>query len=154
MGAVGDAARPVSPGEPHQELPLITYVVAYIATAVVFLGLDALWLGVVAQTAYRRWIGHLMADDINMMAAFWFYLAYVIGLLIFAVAPAFRDGAWTTAMIYGALFGFFAYGTYEMSNFATLRDWPIRMVVVDLAWGTILSAVAAVAGYGITRYLV
>lgn len=136
------------------ELALITYVVAYIATAVIFLGLDALWLGVVARPAYRRWIGHLMADDIDMMAAFWFYLAYVVGLVIFAVSPALRDGAWTTAVIYGALFGFFAYGTYEMSNFATLRNWPIRMVVVDLAWGTTLSAVSAFAGYTITRYLV
>lgn len=133
---------------------MITHAVAYIATAVIFLGLDALWLGVVAQTAYRRWIGHLMADDINMMAAFWFYLAYVVGLIIFAVSPALRDGAWTTAAIYGALFGFFAYGTYEMSNFATLRDWPVSMVITDLAWGTILSAVSAVGGYAITRYLV
>lgn len=133
---------------------MITYVVAYIATAVIFLGLDALWLGVVARTAYRSWIGHLMAAEIDMMAAFWFYLAYVVGLVIFAVSPALRDGMWTTAVIYGALFGFFAYGTYEMSNFATLRDWPIRMVIVDLAWGTTLSAISAVSGYAITRYLV
>lgn len=133
---------------------MMTYVVAYLSTAVVFFGLDALWLGVIARTAYRRWIGHLMADEINLMAAFWFYLAYVFALIIFAVAPALREGAWTTAVIYGALFGLFAYGTYEMSNFATLRDWPIRMVIVDLAWGTALSATSAYAGYAITRYLI
>ena len=133
---------------------MITYVVAYIATAVIFLGLDSLWLGVVAQSTYRRWIGHLMADETNMVAAFLFYMAYVVGLVIFAVAPALRDGAWSTAVIYGALFGLFAYGTYEMTNFATLRDWPIAMVLADLAWGTALSAVSAVAGYAITRYFV
>ncbi len=130
------------------------YIVAYVSTAVVFLGLDALWLGLVVRTAYRGWIGHLMADNINMAAAGAFYLVYVVGLIVFAVAPALRDGAWSTAVIYGALFGLFAYGTYEMSNFATLRDWPISMVIVDMLWGTALSAASAVAGWAITRYFV
>lgn len=130
------------------------YVVAYVSTAVVFLGLDTLWLGWVARNAYHRWIGHLLADDIGMAAAGAFYLVYVIGLIIFAVAPALRDGAWSTAALYGALFGLFAYGTYEMTNFATLRDWPISMVIVDMLWGSALSAASAVAGFAVTRYFV
>ncbi len=129
------------------------YVIAYVSTAVVFLGLDFLWLGFVARTLYRDWIGALMRDELNMAAAGAFYLVYVIGLVIFAVAPALKTGSWQTALIYGALFGVFAYGTYEMTNFATLKGWPVAMVITDMAWGTALSAVAAVAGFAITRYL-
>ena len=127
------------------------HLAAYAAAAVVFLGLDFVWLGVVAKNAYRSWIGHLMRDEIHATAAILFYLVYVVGLLIFAVAPALKDAAWQTAALYGALFGFFAYGTYELTNYATLKDWPVAMVAVDLAWGTALSAVAAVAGYTAAR---
>lgn len=130
------------------------YIVAYVSTAVVFLGLDFLWLGFVARSLYRDWIGPLMRDEINMAAAGAFYLVYVVGLVIFAVAPALKSGSWQTALVYGALFGLFAYGTYEMTNFATLKGWPVAMVVVDMAWGTALSAAAATAGFAITRYFV
>lgn len=130
------------------------YIVAYVSTAIVFLGLDFLWLGFVARTRYRDWIGALMRDEINMAAAGAFYLVYVVGLVIFAVAPALKSGSWQTALVYGALFGLFAYGTYEMTNFATLKGWPVAMVVVDMAWGTALSAAAAAAGYAVTRYFV
>lgn len=128
------------------------YIVAYVSTAIVFLGLDFLWLGFVARARYRDWIGALMRDEINMAAASAFYLVYVVGLVIFAVAPALKSGSWQTALVYGALFGLFAYGTYEMTNFATLKGWPVAMVVVDMAWGTGLSAAAATAGFAITRY--
>lgn len=127
------------------------HVVAYVAAAVVFLGLDFVWLGLVAKAAYRSWIGPLMRDEIHVTAAVLFYLVYVIGLVIFAVAPALKGGGWQTAALYGALFGVFAYGTYELTNYATLKDWPVAMVVVDMAWGTALSAVAATAGYAAAR---
>ncbi|MDZ3837467.1 MAG: DUF2177 family protein [Rhodospirillales bacterium] len=127
------------------------HLVAYAAAAVVFLGLDFVWLGLVAKSAYRSWIGHLMRDEIHAVAAVLFYLVYVVGLVIFAIAPALKDAAWQTAALYGALFGFFAYGTYELTNYATLKDWPFAMVAVDMAWGTALSAVAATAGYAAAR---
>jgi uncharacterized membrane protein len=127
------------------------HLVAYAAAAAVFLGLDFVWLGLVAKSAYRSWIGHLLRDEIHAAAAVLFYLVYVVGLVIFAVAPALKDGAWQTAALYGALFGFFAYGTYELTNYATLKDWPFAMVVVDMAWGTALSAMAATAGYAAAR---
>lgn len=127
------------------------HVIAYVAAAVVFLGLDFVWLGLVARTAYRSWIGPLMRDEIHVAAGALFYLVYVIGLVIFATAPALKEGGWQAAAFYGALFGFFAYGTYELTNYATLRDWPIAMVMVDMAWGTALSAIAATAGYAAAR---
>lgn len=130
------------------------HVAAYVAAAVVFLGLDFVWLGFVAKDAYRSWIGPLMRDEINVVAAVLFYLVYVIGLVIFAVSPAVKAGGWQTAALYGALFGFFAYGTYELTNYATLKDWPLAMVIVDMAWGMALSAVAAAAGYAAARHLV
>lgn len=127
------------------------HLAAYAAAAAVFLGLDFVWLGVVARTTYRSWIGPLMRDEIHVAAAVLFYLVYVVGVLIFAVAPALKGGSWQTAALYGALFGFFAYGTYELTNYATLKDWPFAMVVVDMAWGTALSAAAATAGYAAAR---
>lgn len=130
------------------------YLVAYVSAAVVFLGLDFVWLGFLAKNAYRSWIGGLMRDELNVSAAVLFYLVYVVGLVIFAIAPALKAGSWQTAALYGALFGFFAYGIYELTNYATLKDWPFAMVVVDMAWGTALSAFAAIAGYAITRHLV
>jgi uncharacterized membrane protein len=128
------------------------HLVAYVAAAVVFLGLDFVWLGLVAKSTYRSWIGHLMRDEIHAVAAVLFYLVYVVGLVIFAVAPALKDTAWQTAALYGALFGFFAYGTYELTNYATLKNWPFAMVVVDMAWGTALSAAAATVGYAAARH--
>lgn len=125
------------------------YVAAYGAIAVVMLALDALWLGVVAKSFYRAGIGHLMADSPNLVAALLFYLLYPAGVLIFAVTSGLAgnsDVPWVRAALAGALFGFFAYATYDLSNLATLRDWPLRFAVVDIAWGTALTAVAALAG--------
>lgn len=131
----------------------MTYVIAYISTAILFLGVDALWLGVVARNFYTGQIGHLMAANPQLWIAAAFYAVYVIGILIFAVLPALNGGSWQTALIYGALFGFFAYATYDLTNMATLRDWPVAMVVVDVAWGTVLTGMSALGGYLITSAL-
>ena len=131
----------------------MTYVIAYLATATLFLAVDALWLGVVARTFYVRQIGHLMADIPRLWIAGAFYAVYVIGILIFAVLPALSSGSWQTALIYGALFGFFAYATYDLTNMATLRDWSVAMVVVDVAWGTALTGLSALSGYLVTAAL-
>jgi len=125
----------------------MTYLIAYLATAIVFLTIDAIWLGLVATTFYKSMIGHLMADKVNFAAAAGFYLLYCVGIVIFAVAPALKSGDWTDAALYGALFGFFCYATYDMTNLSTLKDWPVTMAIIDIAWGTVLTGVAAVAGY-------
>ena len=132
----------------------MAHVLAYIASAIVFLGLDYLWLGRIAGAFYRTRLGHLMADNVNFVVAGGFYAFYVVGIVIFAIRPAFRSGAWTDALLYGALFGFFAYATYDITNLATLRDWPVTVAVVDVIWGTVLTGMAAVAGYLAARSLI
>lgn len=129
------------------------YIVSYIATAVVFFVADFVWLGVVMKGFYRDRLGPLMAEQVNIPVAGLFYLAFVLGIVIFAVAPALAANSWGRALLFGALFGFFAYGTYDMTNWATLRDWPAAVSIVDLAWGTVLTGVSATAGYLITRWI-
>jgi uncharacterized membrane protein len=127
------------------------YVIAYLATAGVFFALDFLWLGVLMKSFYNDRLAHLMAEQVSVAPAALFYLAYVAGIVIFCVAPALESGSWRTALVFGALFGFFAYGTYDMTNLATLRGWPLSVSLVDLAWGTALTAASAVAGTLVTR---
>jgi uncharacterized membrane protein len=130
-----------------------TWLIAYLATLVVFLAIDAVWLGVVAVSLYRDAIGHLMLEKPNFVAAGIFYAIYVVGILVFAVLPALAGGQWTDALVKGALFGFFAYLTYDMTNLATLKGWPVWIAVVDTAWGTLLTGAAATGGFLITRAL-
>ena len=132
---------------------MLHYLVAWAATAAVFFVIDLVWLGVVAKSFYRDRIGELMLDQINIPAAVIFYLIYVVGIVIFAVVPALQSGSWITAMVFGALFGFFAYATYDMTNLATLRGWPLEVVVVDMLWGTLITGVSATIGFLVTRSL-
>ena len=126
-------------------------LIAYVATLVVFGIVDFIWLGFIAKDLYRNGIGHLMAESPNWIAAVLFYLLFIIGLVFFAVSPALDAGQWQRAALYGALFGFFCYATYDLTNLATLRGWPVSIVVADLLWGAFVSAVGATAGFFITR---
>jgi uncharacterized membrane protein len=128
------------------------YVAAYLAAALVMIALDLLWLGVIATTLYQQAIGHLMAERPRLAAAAAFYALYPLGLLVFAIAPQASDPAWARTLLMGALFGFFAYATYDLSNFSTLRNWPLRLTLVDMAWGTVLSAVSVGAGKAALRW--
>ncbi|ODR99138.1 hypothetical protein AUC69_09415 [Methyloceanibacter superfactus] len=129
----------------------MTYFVAYIAAAAGFLLLDFLWLGFVAKGFYRQEIGALLLDQFNMVAAIGFYLVFVVGIVIFAVLPALQTGSWKTALLYGALFGFFTYATYDMTNLATLKGWSLSVTFVDIAWGTLLTGTASLLGYAAAR---
>ena len=124
-----------------------TYVLLYLATVPVFFLIDLVWLGLVARGFYRDQMGSLMADPISWPAGVLFYLLWVAGLIFFAVAPALQAGEWTRALLFGAAFGFITYATYDLTNLATLRDWPLTLTVVDMAWGTVLGAVVATASY-------
>ncbi len=119
---------------------------AYGATLLCFAIVDTLWLGVVARDYYRQALGSLLAPKVNFWAAVAFYLVYSLGIVIFAVLPALRSDSVATALVHGALFGFFCYATYDLTNMATLRAWPIGMSLVDMAWGTLLTAAAALVG--------
>ncbi len=123
------------------------WIAAYVASAVSFLALDALWLGVVAQKMYQREFGPMLLDKPNMGAAVAFYALYIVGVVFFAVKPALEAGSWTRAVISGALFGLIAYATYDLTNLATLKGFPVKVVAPDLAWGMVVTTVAALAGY-------
>jgi uncharacterized membrane protein len=125
-------------------------LIAYLATALVFLALDAVWLTVMAERLYRPSLGPLLLATYAVLPAALFYLLYIAGLVVFAITPAFASGRWTTAARLGALFGLIAYATYDLTNQATLRDWPVNVTIADLCWGTVASAIASAAGYRIT----
>ena len=127
------------------------YVKAYVATLIVFFAIDLIWLGVVARGFYASQLGALLRDNINFAVAGGFYVAYVAGIVYFAVAPALADGSWGRAAVNGAILGLIAYGTYDMTNLATLRNWPVAMSVVDIGWGCLLTCVSAVSGFFLTR---
>ncbi len=127
-------------------------VLGYLLTAVVFFAIDLLWLGVVARGLYQRFLGHLLGD-VNWAAAFIFYLLFIVGIFIFAIMPALDRGAAGHAALMGALFGFFTYATYELTNLATLDGWPMGIVFIDIAWGVVLTASVAFAGYHIMAWL-
>lgn len=119
---------------------------AYVAVALTMLLLDLIWLGVIALPIYQRGIGHLMAQPFYLPAAVVFYLVYALGLMRFAVWPHRHMTGIARAMRTGALFGFFAYATYDLTNLATLRDWPLGLSMLDMAWGTVISGVSSAAG--------
>ena len=129
----------------------MTYIVAYVATAVVFLGLDALWLSRVALGMYRQELGSLLLDKPNLPIAGAFYLLYVVGIVVLAIVPALGEGGWIKALLMGAVLGLVAYGTYDITNLSTLKGWSTKLAIIDIAWGTALTAVSATIGYWIVK---
>jgi uncharacterized membrane protein len=128
------------------------WLAVYSLTLGVLLALDAVWLGAVARGVYARELGHLMAPSVRWGAAAAFYLLYVAGVLVLVVAPA-RDAGVLAAAGRGALFGLVAYATYDLTNLATLAGWPLAVTVIDLAWGAVLTAAVATAGWWLARRL-
>ncbi len=125
------------------------YVIHYLIAFVVFLGVDAIWLGFIARNLYANAIGHLMTDKVNWLAAFVFYLIFVVGVLIFVVEPAIISQDVKKLIFHAAMFGLITYSTYDLTNLATLKDWPISITLIDLLWGTSLSVIVAFASYHI-----
>jgi uncharacterized membrane protein len=129
------------------------YLFAYVITAVVMVVIDFIWLGYIAKPIYERGIGHLMTDKPNVTVAVLFYLIFAIGLMIFAVVPNEATTGWQKTIVSAALFGFIAYATYDLTNLATLKNWPVSVSLIDMAWGTLVSAIAAAAGrLALTKY--
>ncbi len=125
---------------------MMKYIAAYFATAVIMIALDLLWLGVIAKPIYQQGIGHLMAEKPIIWAALLFYVIFTMGLMLFAIAPNGMTEAWGKTVVTAALFGFFAYATYDLSNLATLKNWPVGMSMLDMVWGSVISAVSAAGG--------
>lgn len=129
-------------------LTLVQYVWVYLISVPVFFAIDMLWLGLVAQKFYQSQIGYLLGP-VNWPVAIAFYLIFLVGLLIFVIAPAIESRSMMHAIVFGALFGFFTYATYDLTNWATIRDWPMLVSLVDMVWGTVLSASVATVTYWI-----
>lgn len=130
------------------------FVKLYLCTLPVFAVVDLVWIGVLARNLYKDNLGHLLSPTVNWGAAAAFYLLYIGGIIYFAVVPALAEGTLGRATINGALFGFFTYITYELTNMATLPSWPMKVVVLDTLWGVVLCATVATASTLIGRWLV
>jgi uncharacterized membrane protein len=125
----------------------------YILTFLVFLAIDFVWLNWIAKNMYSEKIGHLLAENANLIPALIFYLLFVVGVIIFAVLPGYEAKSLGKTVFLGALFGMMTYATYDLTNLATLKGWPISMTIIDIIWGTSLSTVTAVSGYYIANML-
>ncbi|CAN5343821.1 DUF2177 family protein [soil metagenome] len=129
-----------------------TIAIAYVSTAVIFLAIDAVWLGTMANRLYKPAMGDMMLENFAVTPALIFYAIYVVGMIVFAVLPALESGRWTTALWSGALLGLVAYATYDLTNHATLKNWPLVVTLADLCWGTFATAVASAAASKVTMW--
>lgn len=131
----------------------IFYLKLYALTVPIFFSIDIIWLGIVAKGFYRRKLEFILSPQVNWTAAVVFYLIYIAGILFFAVRPAVINNSWAQAAGLGALFGFFTYATYDLTNMATIKDWPLIIVVVDIFWGICLCATVASLSFMISKVL-
>jgi uncharacterized membrane protein len=127
------------------------YLKQYLISLIVFLGIDSIWLLFVAKNFYWTHLGYLMAKNPNMVAAGLFYVINIVGMLIFAINPALQKNSIMTAAILGAVYGLCTYATYDLTNLATIKDWPLIVTIVDMIWGTVLSASVTVVAYLIIK---
>ena len=132
---------------------IMYYVKLYVCAFVGFLAIDMVWLTLVARGFYRRQLGFLLSDQPNWWAAISFYLLFVAGLLVFAVVPAVQEGSLRRALLMGGFFGLVTYATYDLTNLATIKNWPLMLTLVDMTWGLVLAASVSCLGYLVGRWL-
>lgn len=123
------------------------FLIQYSITFLVFFGIDLVWLGVIAKDLYANALSHLMAPSINWLAAIIFYLLFVVGVLVFVILPALEHKDLGRLIWTAALFGLISYSTYDLTNLATLKDWPLHITLIDLVWGSSLSVLVSVISY-------
>jgi uncharacterized membrane protein len=132
---------------------MIYYLKLYFATLIAFFAIDMLWLGLIARTFYRKYLGHLMAPSPNWIAAVIFYLLFVLGILVFVVLPGLEANSLRTTLLRAAMFGLITYATYDLTNQATLKDWPVTITVMDMTWGVVLSVMVSWIGFLVGQWL-
>jgi uncharacterized membrane protein len=125
--------------------------IAYLSTGTFFLAADLLWLGVLMAPTYRAALGGLLLESPNWLPAVLFYAGYVVGIVVFGVLPGLQALDWRRTALLSGLFGLLAYAAYDLTNLATLRDWPLGLSVIDMAWGTLLTSAAGTVGHFATR---
>lgn len=128
-------------------------LISYALTFVVFFIVDMAWLGFIAKDLYKKYLGSFLSDQVNWAAAVVFYLLFIVGIFIFAILPSVEKDSLRSAITLGALFGFFTYATYDLTNLATLKGWPLSIVFIDIVWGSVLTGIVSTAGFYITKYV-
>jgi uncharacterized membrane protein len=134
-------------------MPFYKLFISYLLTSVVFFAIDMVWLGFIAKDLYRKYLGNFLSDKVNWTAAIVFYLLFIIGIFYFAILPAVEKNSLMKAIISGAFFGILTYATYDLTNLATLKNWPLPIVFIDIAWGALLTGIVSTAGYYIVKWL-
>lgn len=131
---------------------MVEFLKIYGVAFVAFISIDLIWLGFIASSLYKKHLGFIMRSDPNWIAAIIFYLLYLAGVVFFVIQPALEKESWKYALFAGMFFGLITYATYDLTNLATLRDWPVVITVIDLAWGTVLGgSVAVITWWVISR---
>lgn len=128
-------------------------IFTYLFSLFVFLGIDFIWLSFIAKNFYRQHIGHLMASSPQLLPAGIFYLTFVVGVIIFAALPGLKESSLSKTLLLAAAFGFFTYSTYDLTNLATLKNWPLIVTIVDIIWGMFIASVTALAAFLFNKYL-
>jgi uncharacterized membrane protein len=132
---------------------LLKWLVSYVLTSIVFFAIDMVWLGLLAKNLYRKYLFGLLADQVNWSAAIVFYLLFIVGIFVFVILPAVEKNSLFTAVWLGAFFGIITYATYDLTNLATLKNWPLPIVFIDIAWGAVLTSLVSMAGFGIHKWI-
>lgn len=130
---------------------IVAFLKLYFVAVPIFFIIDMIWLVVIAKSIYQKYMGHLMRPMPNWPVAILFYFLFVVGLIIFAVYPAVRNNSWAYALLYGAMFGFFTYITFDLTSLAVLKNFPWEIVIIDIIWGTVLSSIVSVAAFFVGR---
>ena len=131
---------------------MVYYLKLYFAALITFFLIDMVWLNFVARALYRKYLGFIMEPSPNWVAAVIFYLLFILGILVFVVIPGLKENSLTTTLLRAALFGLITYATYDLTNLATIKDWPLLVTVVDIAWGTVLSVIVSLVSFLIGSY--
>lgn len=132
---------------------LYKMIISYLLTTLVFFVVDMLWLGLIAKNIYRKYLGALLSENVNWAAAIIFYLLFIAGIFIFVIYPSIEKQSPGRAVVLGAIFGLITYATYDLTNYATLKGFPVNVVIIDLIWGTVLTTLVSISGYYITKYV-
>ncbi len=129
------------------------FIKLYLIALPIFLAIDLVWLGVVAKNLYAQQLGYLMKTNVNWVAALLFYFLFIVGVVIFVLQPAVEKNSLVMALSLGALFGLITYATYDLTNLATIKDWPLSITIIDLIWGTSLSTMVAGFSFIMAKWL-
>jgi len=132
---------------------MIKIISTYLIALITFLAIDMVWLGFIARNLYKEKLGFVLSPNVNWLAAIVFYLIYIAGILFFAIVPSLKETDWQVAALNGAVFGAMCYATYDLTNMATIAKWPLIIVVIDIAWGIVLTGAVSVVTYFITARL-